>query len=280
MAITFNERAVPAQASEPGIARQKLLTNERATGTGILLDRIALAAGATVPFKVAAKSIAWLQLLEGEATLKSFYTDPMSDAYSAFLPPGFDVTLSTVAGASVLYAELPDAGRFDPAFSTDPPLFMMFDWTRELVFKCENDERKRVFIVGPKTCGTKAMLVEMVIYPPGATGSDCHHEGADTLIYVLSGRGTAHSNEGPFSVRPGDVLYFPDRERHSLKAADSNEMRFLEFFVPGEFKTIWADQSKICRWVSTDCNIRGGRATVDDKEHQAFGHMFGFPIIR
>ena len=68
-----------------------------------------------------------------------------------------------------------------------------------------------------------------------------HHEGAETFIYVMSGRGTAWANEQPFSVRQGDLLYFPDRERHHLKAEDAGELRFLEIYVPGEFKTVWAD---------------------------------------
>jgi len=55
----------------------------------------------------------------------------LSDRHSVFLPPAFDAALSTECGVSLLRAELPDAGRFDPEFSTKQPLFSVSDWTRE-----------------------------------------------------------------------------------------------------------------------------------------------------
>jgi mannose-6-phosphate isomerase-like protein (cupin superfamily) len=202
----------------------------------------------------------------------------MSNAHSVFLPPGFNTTLSTGNGAALLYAEIPDAGRVDPGFSASPPLFMVIDWTREPVLESERDARKRISLVTPNICGTAAIKVEMVIYPPGGMAPNCHHEGADTFMYFLSGRGTAWANEQPFSVQQGDLIYFSDRERHYLKAAGNGEMRFLEFHVPGEFKTVWADQSKISAWRSTGRDIHGWETASDEKERRAF--RFVFPFVR
>lgn len=65
MGIAFNEKTVAAQPIDTGVVRQRLLTDERVKGTSVLLDRLSLAAGATVRFEPSAKSLGWLQLLEG-----------------------------------------------------------------------------------------------------------------------------------------------------------------------------------------------------------------------
>ena len=121
MVVALNQKSVAAQPAGPGIARQGLLSDENVKGTDVLLDRLTLKAGASVRFEPSAKSLGWLQLLEGEATLESGYTDRISDSHCAFLPPGFGVTLSTGAGTSLLYAEVLDATRLDPDFPTTAP---------------------------------------------------------------------------------------------------------------------------------------------------------------
>lgn len=280
MAIAFNEETVVPQPFVTGVTRQRLVTDERVKGTRVLLDRLTLAAGATMRFDIPAKSLAWFQMLEGEATLSAMYTDWMSDSHSVFLPPGYNATLSTAKGASFLYAEIPDAGPLDPGFSANSPLFMVINWRREPVYASEHDARKRISLVTPLICRTAAIKIEMVIYPAGNTAPNYHHEGAETFIYVLSGRGTAWANEQPFSVRQGDLLYFPDRERHHLKADDAGELRFLEMYVPGEFETVWADETKISAWRSTGLDINGRETQHDERERIAFRYIFGSPFTR
>ena len=245
MAITFNQDTVAADLIDDGARRQRLLTAERVPGTNILLDRLTLAAGATMRLGISPKDLAWFQMLEGEATLTCGQPHELSEAHVAFLPPGFQATLSTASGAALLYAEIPDAGRFDPTLAHDPPRFRVVDWTREPVLDSKHDARKRIYLVTPKLFGTAAIKGEMIIYPPGTMAANHHHEGAEHFMYILQGRGTVYANEQPIPVRKGDVVYYPDRERHFLSAADDTEMRFAEFFVPGEFKTIWVDESGV-----------------------------------
>lgn len=258
MAITFNEDTVAADSIGDGARRQRLLTAARVPGTNILLDRLTLAPGATIRLGVPDKNLAWFQMLEGEATLAHGQTHALSEAHVAFLPPGFAGTLSTINGAVLLYAEIPDAARFDASLARDAPRFRIVDWTREPVLDSKHDARRRIYLVTPKLFGTAAIKGEMIIYPPGTMAANHHHEGAEHFMYILSGRGTVYANEQPFAVRKGDVVYYPDRERHFLSAATDTEMRFAEFFVPGEFKTIWVDESQVCTWLPTGRNIRGG----------------------
>jgi len=268
MVVAFNETTVAAQPVDQGlIRRQELLTDRCVKGTPVLLDRLTLAAGSSARFDIPANSLAWLQLLDGEATLESpQYAHRMSDSESVYLPPAFKATLSASKGATLLCARIPDAARIDPDISTSLPLFMVIDWMREAVFVYERDARKRVPLVNPEISGTTAIKVDMVIHPPGSSAPNHHHEGADSFMYILDGSGITWADEQPFPVRPGDLIHFPDRERHALKASDSCEMRFLEFYVPGKYKTVWADPSRVGVWRSTGHDIHGGETAANERK--------------
>lgn len=270
MATIFNESSVAAEPVGKGVGRQHLLTRARVPGTGILLDRLTLAAGSDMKLTVPATSAAWIQVLEGQASLdRGNARDNLSDAHVAFLPPGFSGALSTARGVAILYGEIPDAAGIDPGFATSPPPYRLADWTREPVLDSEHDARKRIYLVTPKLFATKAVKGEMIIYPPGTAAANHHHEGAEHFMYVLRGRGTVYANETPHAVRKGDVIYYPDRERHYLEAAADDELVFAEFFAPAEFRTIWVDESQICAWLPTGRDIQGRAPVREIKAHSS-----------
>ena len=243
MATIFNESGIAAEPAQSGASRQRLLTQERVSGTRILLDRLTLAPGGEASLAVPAQGLAWFQVLQGEAVLAhDGERQALTDAHVAFLPPSYAATISSLRGAVLLYGEIPDAVSLDPALAKNPPSFRVVDWTREPVLNSEHDARKRIYLVTPKLFGTKAVKGEMIIYPPGTTAANHHHVGAEHFMVVLRGRGTVYANEKPFPVRKGDVIYYPDLERHYLEAAPDEELVFAEFFAPGEFKTVWVER--------------------------------------
>src|SRR5712691_11357096 len=67
MAAIFNECTVTAEPSGRGATRQRLLTETRLPGSGILLDRLALGPGGEARLTVKATSVAWLQVLDGRS---------------------------------------------------------------------------------------------------------------------------------------------------------------------------------------------------------------------
>jgi quercetin dioxygenase-like cupin family protein len=268
MAIIFNENSVSGAPLGRSVTRQFLVTTERVPGTAILLDRLTLAGGGDVTVTVPATSLAWLQVLAGDVTLES-KGDRLSEAHVAFLPPGFSDRLVSAHGAALLYGEIPEAARLDPQFARTPPAYRVVDWTREPVLDSEHDARKRIYLVTPKLAGTKAIKGEMILYPPGTAAANHHHEGAEHFMYVLRGRGTVYANEQPFAVKQGDVIYYPDRERHYLEAAPDEELVFAEFFAPAEFKTIWVDESQVCTWNPTGRDIQGRPPAREIKAHSS-----------
>jgi quercetin dioxygenase-like cupin family protein len=268
MAFIFNERSIGAEPIAKNAARQQLLTASRIAGTCIRLDRYALGADATVQLDVPAANVAWLQILEGAAQLQHAQgAQALSPAHIAFLPPGFTGAIASPAGATLLYAEIADAGRYDPGFAKNPPRMRVVDWMREPVLDSEHDARKRIYLVTPRLFGTRALKGEMVIYPPGTQASNHHHEGAEHFMYLLKGRATAHINEQPTQVSAGDVIYFHDRERHYFSNETDEDMVFVEFFAPGDYRTMWAPESAICTWVPTGRDIRGEKPARDIRKH-------------
>jgi quercetin dioxygenase-like cupin family protein len=271
MVVVLNTMTVAAEAFVSGVVRQKLITEERVKNTRVRIDRLTFSTGATVKFELSAKSVAWLHMLGGEATLTAHnYMDLMSDRHSAFLPLGINATLSTSNGASLLYAEIPDVAGVDPGFPSEPALYTVLDWTREPVLACKQDARKRVALVSWELCRSKAMRAAIVIYPMGIAAPNYHHEGGEMFIYILSGHGAARINQQSISIRQHDLIHIPDRTPHYLQAADNSDMRFLTLQVPGEFKTVWADPKKASAWQSTHLDINGRRTAADERERRAF----------
>ncbi len=269
MATIFNESTVAAEPADNGTARQRLVTQARVPGTCILLDRLTLGPGGTARLSVPAQGLAWFQVLDGAATLtREGNRATLTDAHVVFLPPGDAATLASSGGAALLSGEIPDAAWLDPNLEKNPPAFRIVDWTREPVLDSEHDARKRIYLLTPKLFGTTAVKGEMIIYPPGTAAANHHHVGAEHFMYVLRGRGTVYANERPFAVRKGDVIYYPDRERHYLEAAPDSELVFAEFFAPGEFKTVWVDESQICTWKPTGRDIRGQISGARDQGAQ------------
>ena len=270
MAIAFNESTIARTPAGKSAFRQPLLTRERIPGANILLDRLTIGAGGEIPLAVGASDIAWFQMLSGEAALtRGREVEELTEAHVAFLPPGAEVTLRSAAGAILLYAVIPDAGRFDKAFSASPPAYRAVDWTREPVLDSEHDARQRIYLVTPRMFGTKVLKGEMIIYPAGTMAANHHHEGAEHFMYMIRGRGTAWANEQPFKVQAGDVVYYHDLERHYLKADDDSELVFSEFFVPGEYRTIWVNEAEVCTWLPSGRDIKGNKPVREIKAHSS-----------
>lgn len=270
MPIAFNESTVPGEVAGRGAKRQPLLTRARLANTNILLDRLTLGAGGSVELDVGAGDIGWFQMLEGAATLTlGGRAEHLTDGHVVFLPPGARATLASATGAALIHATVPDARRFDAAFERSPPQFRAVDWRREPVLDSQHDARQRIYLVTPKMFGTKVLKGEMIIYPKGTMAANHHHEGAEHFMYIIRGRGTAWASETPFPVRAGDVVYYHDRERHYLKADDDSELVFSEFFVPGEYATIWVNENEICTWLPSGRDIRGEKPVREIKAHSS-----------
>jgi quercetin dioxygenase-like cupin family protein len=270
VALTFNQDTVWPEVLMPGIDRQRLLTSARLPRTKVLLDRIKLAPGISLDLTCASGDLAWLQMVEGEVVLSAPPARlQLVSTHIVLLPPKVTITASGKTGVVFLHGQVPEAAGLDPKLADEPPHLRVIDWSREPVLDSEHDARKRIYVVTPKLFGTTAVKGEMIVYPPGTQASNHHHVGAEHFMYVLKGRGTAYANEKPIPVREGDLICYDDRERHYLRSEGTEEMVFVEFFVPGVYKTVWAEGAPVCTWTPTGRTIRGEKPVREIERHSS-----------
>lgn len=265
MATIFNESDVPAQAFGVNAQRQPLITRERVRDTRMLVDRWLIGAAGNVELRLSTGSGAWFAVLEGEARLQGPGVDQvLTAAHAVYFDHRFEGSLSATKAATLLYVEIPDANRYAADF--EPAPIKVIDWMTEPLLDSKHDARKRIYMATPKLFGTRAVKCEMIIYPGSTSGSKHRHEGAEHFKYVLEGRGTGYADETDLPHRAGDIVYHPSGEWHYSVTRPDEGMRFIEFFVPGVFKTVWASD-RVCSWEPTGRSIRGDKPVREIAAH-------------
>lgn len=115
MAYTVNQSQIAAERVLDGVARQRLMTNRSNQNASIELDRITLAAGASLPIRNGSADLAWFQVLQGGVSLSAIDDEyQMTESHVCFVPPVFSGEVKSTGGAVVLFARVPEASRFDP----------------------------------------------------------------------------------------------------------------------------------------------------------------------
>jgi quercetin dioxygenase-like cupin family protein len=222
-------------------------------------------AGETWQLESGDSGLTWFQLLEGsliDADGSEFTTD-----HIVMLAGGERATLTAGSNATVVMAEVPRARDYDQDLQRGR---VVHDWSREPVLSSEHDTRQRIYLASPQLWGTDAVKGEMIIYPPGASGAAHHHEGAEHFQYLLRGRGRAQTPVGALDLQAGDFVYNFENEIHSFSNDYDEDMVFVEFFVPGESRTVWVPGADACAWNPTGRDIKGR----DPARHVA-GHVHG-----
>jgi quercetin dioxygenase-like cupin family protein len=196
-------------------------------------------------------------VLAGSGTLAGFEA-PLDPDGITYLPLGYTGAFTATAEATkLLVAMVPAAVRFDANVAATPDVLRTADWTREPVLKSEHDERSRIYMATRGLTGTEAYRGEMIRYPSGTAAPAHHHEGAEHFQYVLTGTGTAVLAGVEHILSAGDVLYNYENEVHSFFNDRDDELSFVEFFVPGGCKTVWAPGADVCAWLPTGADIKG-----------------------
>ena len=218
------------------------------------------------------QGVAWAQVLNGSLSVRGGGEDRvLGESQLLFLANAFAGRLISGKGAELILLEVPNASQFDPESESGLPGVQSIDLGLEPMLQSEHDERTRIYVATPKLFGTGALIGELVAFPPGTVSQNHHHVGAEHFQYVLRGEATVYLNETPRPLRAGDLLYKYDRERHYCENDGSGELVFVEFFVPGEYETVWVDSERRCAWSPTGKNALGGEPSRHIATHTSDG---------
>lgn len=274
MPIIVRGSDVAAKQIGPGVIAQSLLSPANTGSNNVLLDLIAFENGATFALTMDVNAFGWLQVLGGSGSLTG-HAQELDPNGVTYLPLGYAGTFSAAAdGTRLLVATVPEAVRFDPHVAETPSQVQTTDWTHEPVLQSEHDARTRIYMATRTLTGTSAYRGEMICYPPGTEAPAHHHEGAEHFQYLLKGNCTADLAGETAKLGAGDVLYNYEMEVHSFFNDNDDEFVFVEFFVPGSCKTIWAPGAKPCAWLPTGVDIMG-RAPSRDIGYHVHGEEKG-----
>src|SRR5687768_11290602 len=83
----------------------------------------------------------------------------------------------------------------------------------------------------------RAQIAEMVI-PPGDSEGDAgnRHRGADQILFVVAGAGTAILKHRKYRISAGTVLLIEKGEQHEIKNTGKELLRTLNIYVPPGYR--------------------------------------------
>ena len=93
------------------------------------------------------------------------------------------------------------------------------------------DERYRLDLVTSEQ-RAKELGGFLVILPAGKEVPYHYHEKRESLIFIIGGEATEIIEGEEFSIKTGDVLFIPAKEKHAMVNRSDNDVRYLEFFTP------------------------------------------------
>ena len=86
--------------------------------------------------------------------------------------------------------------------------------------------------------GSKHVAMGFTVYPVGEKGAPHLHTGEET-IFILEGKAQVSDMKKQEILEPGDVVYLPPGETHTMENAGEQELRFLWVYTPpGDEKSI------------------------------------------
>ena len=272
MSVQVNRDDVIPELLPGGTTRRRLIDEDNVPGTQCRFDVLTIDGGGSVDLQLPRPGVAWAQVLNGSVRVRGDGEDRvLGESQLLFLANAFTGRLSSAEGAELILLEVPNAIQFDSGSASGLPVVQSVDLGLEPMLQSEHDERTRIYVATDGLFGTRALIGELVAFPPGTVSQNHHHVGAEHFQYVLRGEATVYLNETPRRLRAGDLLYKYDRERHYCENDGDGELVFVEFFVPGEYETIWVNPERSCAWSPTGKNALGGEPSRQIATHTSDG---------
>ena len=241
-----------------------LLNQQNVPDKRVTLDQIKLVQNQEYVLTAPASGLIWFHVLQGslKSVEKTFDYSTMT-----VITSGFSLDLIAVNECELLIGTIQDATIYEKDFKTQTKPITSFDWTKEPVLKAEHDSRERIYLATKGLLATEVVKGEMITYPKAASGGAHHHEGAHHFQFVLKGEGVAVLEGKEFSLSAGDVLYNLENEVHYFYNVNDSDFVFIEYFIPGESKTVWQPDANVCGWIPKGVDSQGRKPSRELSYH-------------
>ena len=225
------------------------------TGSSRLsINKILIPRGEIISIESSLEDVSWIHILTGKG---KFSGQEVSDKNICFIPQNNSEIFEAIENTMLLKCSVNDFRRFEKIDHEPNTDIKIINWQNEPVLQSEHDFRERIYVGTKNLWDTNAIKGEIILYPPNTKAPAHHHEGAEHFQYIMSGEGTAFINNKEVTLRAGDVVYNFENEIHWFENRTMGSFSFVEFFVPGECKTIWASDEKVCTWLPTNKDFNG-----------------------
>jgi mannose-6-phosphate isomerase-like protein (cupin superfamily) len=105
------------------------------------------------------------------------------------------------------------------------------------VLDVPEQKKRRIFLATHDTVGSERGHAMIVEYVADTVTPRHHHPNAESMFVLLDGRLRFLVNGEEHILGPGQATHFPMSDSHALRSADGQPLNFLEFHVPGVFRT-------------------------------------------
>ena len=250
-----------------GVSTKKLLHENSLNDKRMTLEVLKMDAYSEFVINNSETSVSWVQILEGEINIDQ---NSLTKEHLVFFPLHFSAKIKAKSNSKLVYVSIPNAKSFDESLEFNEQKSMqIINWFKEPVLNSEFDNRKRIYVMSEALANTSVAKGEIIIYPPNTSAPEHYHVGAEHFQFMMSGEGIAVLGGVEHKLEAFDLLYNFENENHYFYNSSNSEFVFVEFFVPGKYKTIWAPDAKVCTWLPTGKNYLGNAPSRDIKKHVA-----------
>ncbi len=250
-----------------GVSVKKLLHENSLTDKRMELAVLEMDAHSEFAIDNSETSVSWVQILEGEINVDQH---SLTKEHLVFFPLRFSSKIKAKLNSKLVYVSIPNAKSFDKSLDSNKQKSLkIINWFKEPVLNSEFDNRKRIYVMSEALANTSVAKGEIIIYPPNTSAPEHYHVGAEHFQFMMSGEGIAVLEGVEHKLEAFDLLYNFENENHYFYNNSDSEFVFVEFFVPGKYKTIWAPNAKVCTWLPTGKNYLGDAPSRDIEKHVA-----------
>lgn len=256
-----------------GIKCKNILNPGSLDDDRIIIDYYEMSQKSSLDFNNNENDITWIQVISGR--LDTYYPNTyipgrrVDESKIIFIKGSQNISLDSSKNSTFIVTRIPNykihENNANDKFESD---LRIINWGNEPILQSEHDDRKRVYLLSDVLAGSDSVKGELIIYPRETSCPEHYHTGAEHYQFITSGSVLAVLDGTEYELNQFDLLYNFENEPHWFYTKDS-QCEFVEFFIPGEHKTIWTQTTNVCTWSPIGTDINGKSPSRHIEKHVA-----------